>query len=75
MHADLRVLSFKRGSAYIAFTCPDFVHDASMLAIAKVVGRTGNGEANMALWRVLLPDFYSTGHVNIPEIINNMLPS
>ena len=44
-----------------------------MLAIAKTVGRTGNGEANMSLWRVLLPDFHSTGHVSFPEAINNVL--
>ena len=51
---------------------PDFVYDASMLAVAKVVGRRGDGKANMALWRLLLPDFYATGHVNSPEEIKIM---
>ena len=55
------------------FSCTDFVHDASMLAIAKIVGRTGNGKANMSLWRVLLPDFFTTGHVTLPEMIENRL--
>ena len=51
----------------------DFVYDASMLAVAKVVGRRGDGKANMALWRLLLPDFHANGHVNAPDEIKKLL--
>ena len=34
-----------------------------MLLAAKVITRRGDGPANMAIWKVLLPDFFAMGHV------------
>ena len=43
-----------------------------MLLVSKQVTRRGDGPANMAMWKILLPEFYATGHVVAPaHNINN----
>ena len=45
------------------------MNDASILFIAKNVERRGDGKADMAIWRLLLPDFYVNRHVRFPVVI------
>ena len=40
-----------------------FCTDALSLAVAKVVCRLGDGEANNSIWRLWLTSFYFAGHV------------
>ena len=40
-----------------------FLYDAALLLAAKVITRTGDGKANLCLWKVRLPDFFAMGHV------------
>ena len=41
-----------------------FLYDETLLLAAKVISRRGDGPANMAVWKVLLPDFFTMGHVS-----------
>ena len=43
------------------------MYDALLLLASKEITRRGDGRANIALWKFLLPDFYATGHVSRPE--------
>ena len=44
-----------------------FMYDALLLLASKEITRRGDGKANIALWKILMPDFYATGHVSRPE--------
>ena len=60
----LKVLS----SAIDPLSFVDFVEAATMLLVSKQVTRRGDGPANMAMWKLLLPEFFATGHVIAPAI-------
>ena len=42
------------------------MYDALMLLASKEIARRGDGKANIALWKILLPDFFANGHVRSP---------
>ena len=42
------------------------MYDALMLLASKEITRRGDGKANIALWKILLPDFFANGHVRSP---------
>ena len=46
-----------------------FMYDALLLLASKEITRRGDGKANIAVWKILLPDFFATGHVSKPEKI------
>ena len=65
-------LEYKKGgsdqlscSSHLPLT--GFMYDALLLLASKEITRRGDGKANIALWKLLLPDFYATGHVSTPE--------
>ena len=46
---------------------PGFMYDALLLLASKEITRRGDGKANIAMWKILLPDFFAHNHVSRPE--------
>ena len=64
-------LEYKKGGSVILkcshLPLAGFMYDALLLLASKEITRRGDGKANIALWKILLPDFFATGHVSIPD--------